>query len=235
MTRRAAIYARVSTGGQFLENQLRELRAVSERAGWAIDAEYVDTASGATAKRAGLEQMLADAARRKFDTILVWDVSRLARSLRDLVVTFETLRALKIDLVIHQSGIDTQTPAGIAMMQMSGVFSQFEHAMIVEHTKAGWPGRGRAVRRSAADPPATALWRPSAAFAPREWEWVWEWEWEWVWEWVWTGSLVPWALERACRCVSASSMTANSGRLPNASPDLRLPLPGLRRGLHRQA
>ncbi|MBL8561276.1 MAG: recombinase family protein [Gemmobacter sp.] len=137
MTRRAAIYARVSTGGQFLENQLRELRAVSERAGWAIAAEYVDTASGATAKRPGLAQMLADAARRKFDTILVWDVSRLARSLRDLVVTFETLRALKIDLVIHQSGIDTQTPAGIAMMQMSGVFAQFERAMIVERTKAG--------------------------------------------------------------------------------------------------
>jgi len=50
---------------------------------------------------------------------------------------FETLRALKIDLVIHQSGIDTQTPAGIAMMQMSGVFAQFERAMIVERTKAG--------------------------------------------------------------------------------------------------
>ena len=137
MTRRAAIYARVSTEGQFLDNQLRELRAVSDRAGWAIVAEHVDTASGATAKRAGLERMLADAARRKFDTVLVWDVSRLGRSLRDLVDIFETLRALKIDLVIHQSGIDTQTPAGIALMQMSGVFAQFERAMIVERTKAG--------------------------------------------------------------------------------------------------
>lgn len=135
--RRAAIYARVSTEGQFLDKQLRELRAVSDRAGWTIVAEHVDTASGATAKRAGLDRMLADAARRKFDTVLVWDVSRLARSLRDLVDIFETLRALKIDLVIHQSGIDTQTPAGIAMMQMSGVFAQFERAMIVERTKAG--------------------------------------------------------------------------------------------------
>ena len=146
MTRRAAIYARVSTEGQFLDNQLRELRAVSDRAGWAIVAEHVDTASGATAKRAGLERMLADAARRKFDTVLVWDVSRLGRSLRDLVDIFETLRALKIDLVIHQSGIDTQTPAGIAMMQMSGVFAQFERAMIVERTKAGM---ARARARSA--------------------------------------------------------------------------------------
>lgn len=137
MTRNAAIYARVSTEGQFPENQLSELRAVSDRAGWAIAAEYVDTASGATAKRTGLEQMLADAARRKFDTLLCWDVSRLGRSLRDLVDIFETLRALKIDLVIHQQGIDTQTPAGIAMMQMSGVFAQFERAMIVERTKAG--------------------------------------------------------------------------------------------------
>jgi DNA invertase Pin-like site-specific DNA recombinase len=137
MTRRAAIYARVSTGEQTPENQLRVLREVADRAGWTVAAEYVETASGATAKRAGLEQMLADAARRKFDTLLCWDVSRLGRSLRDLVEIFETLRALRIDLVIHQQGIDTQTPAGIAMMQMSGVFAQFERAMIVERTKAG--------------------------------------------------------------------------------------------------
>lgn len=137
MTRRAAIYARVSTGEQNPENQLRVLREVADRAGWTVAAEYVETASGATAKRVGLEQMLADAARRKFDTLLCWDVSRLGRSLRDLVEIFETLRALKIDLVIHQQGIDTQTPAGIAMMQMSGVFAQFERAMIVERTKAG--------------------------------------------------------------------------------------------------
>jgi len=137
MTRRAAIYARVSTGEQTPENQLRVLREVADRAGWTIAAEYVETASGATAKRAGLERMLADAARRNFDTLLCWDVSRLGRSLRDLVDIFETLRALKIDLVIHQQGIDTQTPAGIAMMQMSGVFAQFERAMIVERTKAG--------------------------------------------------------------------------------------------------
>ena len=154
-TRRAAIYARVSTEGQFLDNKLRELRAVSDRAGWTIVSEHVDTASGATAKRAGLDRMLADAARRKFDTVLVWDVSRLARSLRDLVDIFETLRALKIDLVIHQSGIDTQTPAGIAMMQMSGVFAQFERAMIVERTKAGM-ARARAKGKQIGARPAGA-------------------------------------------------------------------------------
>ena len=137
MTRRAAIYARVSTGEQTPENQLRVLREVADRAGWTVAAEYVETASGATAKRAGLERMLADAARRKFDTLLCWDVSRLGRSLRDLVDIFETLRALKIDLVIQQSGIDTSTPAGQAMLQMSGVFAQFERSMIVERTKAG--------------------------------------------------------------------------------------------------
>ena len=137
MTRRAAIYARVSTGEQTPENQLRVLREVADRAGWTVAAEYVETASGATAKRAGLERMLADAARRTFDTLLCWDVSRLGRSLRDLVDIFETLRALKIDLVIHQQGIDTSTPAGQAMLQMSGVFAQFERSMIVERTKAG--------------------------------------------------------------------------------------------------
>jgi DNA invertase Pin-like site-specific DNA recombinase len=152
--RRAAIYARVSTGAQDTENQLRVLREVAERSGWGIVHEYRETASGATARRPELDKMLADAARRRFDVVMVWDISRLGRSLRDLLNTFEALRAVKVDLHIHQQGIDTATPLGEAMMQMSGIFAQFERAMIVERTKAGM-ARARARGKRIGRPPAS--------------------------------------------------------------------------------
>lgn len=152
--RRAAIYARVSTGSQDTENQLRVLREVAERSGWGIVQTYTETASGATARRPELDRMLADAARRRFDVVMVWDISRLGRSLRDLLNTFEALRAVKVDLHIHQQGIDTATPLGEAMMQMSGIFAQFERAMIVERTKAGM-ARARARGKRIGRPPAS--------------------------------------------------------------------------------
>lgn len=151
--RRAAIYARVSTGQQDTENQLRVLRDVAERAGWGIVHEYRETASGASTRRPELDRMLADAARRRFDVVMVWDISRLGRSLRDLLNTFETLRAVKVDLMIQQQGIDTATPLGEAMMQMSGIFAQFERTMIVERTKVGME-RARARGKRIGRPPA---------------------------------------------------------------------------------
>jgi len=137
MTRRAAIYARVSTSDQNTENQLIRLREVAARAGWEVVHTYTETASGAKRSRPALDAMMADAARRKFDVVMAWDVSRLGRSLRDLVDMFETLRALRVDLFLEQQALDTSTPAGRALLQMSGVFAEFERAMIVERTKAG--------------------------------------------------------------------------------------------------
>lgn len=152
--RRAAIYARVSTGSQDTENQLRALREVAERSGWAVAHTYTETASGATSRRPKLDAMLADAARRRFDVVMVWDISRLGRSLRDLLNTFEALRAVRVDLHIHQQGIDTATPLGEAMMQMSGIFAQFERTLIVERTKAGI-ARARAQGKRIGRPPAS--------------------------------------------------------------------------------
>ncbi|WP_166486268.1 recombinase family protein [Jannaschia sp. CCS1] len=135
--RRAAIYARVSTGEQTPENQLIRLREVAERAGWAVVCEYVETASGTKRARPALDAMVKDAARRRFDVVMAWDVSRLGRSLRDLVDLFEMLRSVGCDLFLEQQALDTSTPAGRALLQMSGVFAEFERAMIVERTKAG--------------------------------------------------------------------------------------------------
>ncbi len=67
----------------------------------------------------------------------MWSVDRLGRSLQDLVGFLSELHALGIDLMLHQQGLDTTTPAGKAMFQMMGVFAEFERAMIQERVRAG--------------------------------------------------------------------------------------------------
>jgi DNA invertase Pin-like site-specific DNA recombinase len=69
--------------------------------------------------------------------VMAWSVDRLGRSLQDLVSFLSELHALKIDLFLHQQGLDTTTPAGKAMFQMLGVFAEFERAMIAERVRAG--------------------------------------------------------------------------------------------------
>lgn len=137
MTRRAAIYARVSTGEQTPEPQLLRLRELATRAGYEVVGEYVETVSGASTARPELDRMMKDAARRRFDVLLAFDVSRLGRSLTQLVGLFEALRALGVDLILDRQGVDTNTPAGRALLGMAAVFAEFERAMIVERTRAG--------------------------------------------------------------------------------------------------
>ena len=138
--RRAAVYVRVSTSEQTTENQERELREVAERMGWQIVKVYRDQGiSGAKGreKRPAFDLLCRDAAQRRFDVIMAWSVDRLGRSLQDLIGFLSELHALKIDLFLHQQGLDTTTPGGKAMFQMMGVFAEFERAMIQERVRAG--------------------------------------------------------------------------------------------------
>ena len=138
--RRAAIYARVSTNGQSTDAQLQQLRDVAERSGWEVVEEYVDHGlSGAKGrdKRPAFDKMCRAAVRREIDVVMAWSVDRLGRSLLHLVEFLNELHASGTDLYLHQQGIDTTTPAGKAMFQMSAVFAEFERAMIRERVKAG--------------------------------------------------------------------------------------------------
>jgi DNA invertase Pin-like site-specific DNA recombinase len=137
---RAAIYLRVSTTDQTTDNQERELRAAAARMGHEIVETYADNGiSGAKGrhKRPAFDRLHCDAARRKFDLVMAWSVDRLGRSLQDLVAFLSELRALKIDLFLHQQGLDTTTPAGKALFQMLGVFAEFERSIIQERVRAG--------------------------------------------------------------------------------------------------
>jgi DNA invertase Pin-like site-specific DNA recombinase len=140
MDRRAAIYVRVSTDRQTIENQLRELRQIAERRCWEVVHEYHDAGiSGARGRevRPGLDQMLKDAQRRRFDVVMAWAIDRLGRSLIDLLGTIQALEACGIDLYLDQQSIDTTTPTGRLMFQITGAFAEFERSMIRQRVRAG--------------------------------------------------------------------------------------------------
>lgn len=140
MTKRVAIYTRVSTDGQTVSNQLRELRAVAKRHGWRVVKEFNDKGiSGANGreKRPGFDALCIGAVRRDFDLVMAWSVDRLGRSLQHLVSFLSDIHANGVDLYLHQQGIDTTTPTGKAMFQMCGVFAEFERAMIQNRINAG--------------------------------------------------------------------------------------------------
>ncbi|MEP1740173.1 MAG: recombinase family protein [Kangiellaceae bacterium] len=140
MTKRAVIYARVSTNKQTTENQLRELQEVIQRNGWELAKVYQDEGISGSKGRDGRPQfneLLKDAVRKEFDVVLSWSVDRLGRSLQDLLGFLNELHSKHIDLYLHQQGIDTTTPAGKALFQMMGVFAEFERSMIKERIKSG--------------------------------------------------------------------------------------------------
>ena len=140
MTKRIAIYARVSTDKQTVDNQLIELRGLCERLGYTIVQEYTDSGiSGAKSRddRPALDLLLKDATRRKFDMVMCWSIDRLGRSLQHLVEILNELQALKIDLFFQQQGMDTSTSSGKLMFSMIGAFAEFERNIIRERVMAG--------------------------------------------------------------------------------------------------
>ena len=140
MNRKAVIYSRVSTNEQTVKNQLKVLLEAAEKRGLEVVREISDEGiSGAKGRdeRKGFDELITGSIQKEWDIILVWDVSRLGRSLQHLVSFLNEIHSVNCDLYIHQSGIDTSTPSGKMMFQMLGVFSEFERGMIRERVIAG--------------------------------------------------------------------------------------------------
>lgn len=138
--KKVAIYARVSTDSQTVENQLQELQAVAQRNGWIVVAVHTDEGiSGAKGrdKRPGYNALLTGVTRREYEMILCWSVDRLGRSLPHLVGFLGDIQAKGVDLYLHQQGLDTSTPSGRMLFQMLGVFAEFERSMIRERIMSG--------------------------------------------------------------------------------------------------
>jgi DNA invertase Pin-like site-specific DNA recombinase len=140
MVKRVALYARVSTDGQSVENQLSELEAVAVKEGWDIIEKFIDKGISGSKGRDGrpaFDALHKGIVRREFDIVAAWSVDRLGRSLQDLVGFLSELHSKHTNLYLHKQGIDTTTPAGKLLFQMLGVFAEFERSMIVERVKMG--------------------------------------------------------------------------------------------------
>ena len=138
--KRAALYLRVSTDGQTVDNQRLALEAVCEQRGWKMVQVYADNGvSGAKGRnqRPGLDVLLKDASRGRFDVVMAWAIDRLGRSLLGLLDTLGELEAAGVALVLHEQAIDTTTPAGRMFFQITGAFAEFERAMICSRVRAG--------------------------------------------------------------------------------------------------
>src|SRR5229473_7140120 len=135
--KRAVIYTRVSTGDQHPETQLFDLRELAKQRRYEIVDEYTDTISGAKSKRPGLDQLLADGRRHRFDVVLVAAFDRVARNVRHFLEVLDELSHLNIEFVSLRENIDTGGPLGRAMVVIVGAIAELEKSLIVERVKAG--------------------------------------------------------------------------------------------------
>ena len=122
-------YARVSTAEQTLALQLDALRAAG------CDPVFTDQASGAKADRPGLGEAVAYV--RRGDTLVVWKLDRLGRSMAHLIETVRQLEAKGTGFRSVTEGVDTTTPGGTLVFHLFGALAQFERDLIRERTHAG--------------------------------------------------------------------------------------------------
>jgi DNA invertase Pin-like site-specific DNA recombinase len=139
MSKRIALYLRVSTGEQTIEPQRLELHEYCNRRGWSVAAEYTDTVSGAKFTRSGLDRLMAAVRKRRIDTILCTKLDRLGRSLPHLAQIIFELDGNGVALVCSSQPIDTsdENPAGRLIMHVLMAMAEFERSLIRERTRAG--------------------------------------------------------------------------------------------------
>lgn len=134
----AAIYARVSTKDQSCELQLRDLRAYCNARGFTISREYIDVGqSGVSSSRPALDQLMADARKRRLDAVIVWRFDRFARSTSHLLAALEEFRSLDVQFISYQENIDTTSPLGQALFTIVSAVAQLERDLIRERVSAG--------------------------------------------------------------------------------------------------
>ena len=135
--KRAILYMRVSTLDQHPETQLHDLRQMAAQRGYEVVREYTDRISGAKARRPGLDEMMQDARRGRFDIVLVWASDRIARSVKHFLDVLDELNRLNIEFISFREQIDTGGPLGRAIVVIIGAIAELERNLIVERVKAG--------------------------------------------------------------------------------------------------
>ena len=150
-TNKVAIYVRVSTTNQAeegysIDEQKAKLTSYCDIKDWNIYEIYTDGGfSGSNTERPALEQLIRDAERKKFDTVLVYKLDRLSRSQKDTLFLIEDIFIKNgIEFLSLQENFDTSTPFGKAMIGLLSVFAQLEREQIKERMQLGKLGRAKA-------------------------------------------------------------------------------------------
>lgn len=137
--RTVGIYARVSTDRQDIQTQLLELRRYCQARGWTAKEYFDEGLSGSLeeAKRPALKSIMTDARQRKISAVVVWDFSRFARSLRQLVDALDRFHTWGVSFISLREGIDTDTANGRLMFGIFASLAEFERELIRERILLG--------------------------------------------------------------------------------------------------
>src|SRR5487761_2776183 len=134
LMKRVGLYVRVSTVDQHPETQLLDLRQMAAQRGYQIVHEYTDKISGTKAKRPGLDQMMFDARRGRFNVVLVWASDRIARSVKHFLDVLDELNRIGVEYVRFRENSDTGGPLGRAII---GAIDGLDRSRVVKGVRAG--------------------------------------------------------------------------------------------------
>lgn len=135
--KKVAVYLRVSSGDQNHAAQRCDVLQLIQQRGWAVVEEYLDTISGVRARRPGLDRLMNDARRGRFDVVAVWSFDRLGRSVRHFLQVIDELRHLNIEFVSYRENIDCTGPLGNTIMVILSAVAELERNLIIERVRSG--------------------------------------------------------------------------------------------------
>lgn len=136
--KKCAIYGRVSTADQRVDNQLLDLRQFASQRGYEVVAEYTDVGiSGSKARRPGLDTMLRDARKRKFTVLIVSAFDRMARSVKHFLMVVDELDSLGIEFISRRENIATDGAMGRLFITLISSIAELEAELIRERVRAG--------------------------------------------------------------------------------------------------
>ncbi len=132
------IYARVSTDKQTVKNQLKQLQHYVNNRDWDLVNIYSDVITGKTFQRLDLLKLKKHIKEGKIEGVLVWDLTRLGRSVRDLIDLVEYFRVHGCAFISYHDNIDVTTPAGQMTFTIFAAIAEFQGKMISVNTKAAY-------------------------------------------------------------------------------------------------
>jgi len=137
MTRKCAIYVRVSKEEQNEKLQVDQLKTFAILQNIRVTKVYIDKVSGTKDSRPALNDMMFDMRKGLFNCVIIYKLDRLGRSLAHLLTVCEEFHKKNVDLIIFNLNIDTHTPTGKLIFQILGAVAEFERELISERTKLG--------------------------------------------------------------------------------------------------